>query len=151
MDFESLESSGLIEFVGIDLKQASSNLKRAEKDVGTAHENLGIDIEWAFTIAYHAILRAGRALMLAKGYRSKGRDQHRTVVTFVDIVLGAEFKNLVSGFDRMRRRRHDFIYDVGRPISKFEVEKSIANSRILVEVIEKVIEDMNPQISLFQK
>lgn len=148
MDFESLERSGLIEFIGVDSKQASSNLKRAEKDLGTAHENLGIDIEWAFTIAYHAMLRAGRALMLAKGYRSKGKDQHRTVVAFVDIVLGAEFKNLVSGFDRMRRRRHDFIYDVGRPISKFEVEKSIADSKILVEVIEKVIEDMNPQISL---
>lgn len=43
--------------------------------------------------------------MLAKGYRPKGKDQHRTVIEFVDIVLGAEFKNLVSGFDRMRRRR----------------------------------------------
>jgi len=151
MDFEGLERPGLIEFVGTDFKGAISNLKRAEKDLETAQENLGIDVEWAFTIAYHAMLRAGRALMLAKGYRPKGKDQHRTVVSFVDTVLASEFKSLVNRFDKMRRRRHDFIYDVERPISRFEVEKSIADSKLLVQAIEKAIDDSNPQKGLFQK
>jgi uncharacterized protein (UPF0332 family) len=151
MDFESLERPGLIESIGVDLRRAISNLKRAEKDLETAHENLGIDIEWAFTIAYHAMLRAGRALMLAKGYRPKGKEQHRTVVAFVDIVLGPEFKNLVNRFDKMRRRRHDFIYDVERPISKFEVEKSMADSKLLIGAIEEIITDMNPQASLLDE
>ena len=80
MTLKRLEAQGQIEKIRIERKQIVSNLKRARKDLITAKANLDIDEEWTYTIAYHAMLRAGRALMFAKGYRPKGKDQHKTVV-----------------------------------------------------------------------
>ncbi len=45
---------------------------RIQRDLRTAKADLPIDEEWAYTIAYHAMLRAGRALIFASGYRPKG-------------------------------------------------------------------------------
>jgi hypothetical protein len=73
---KSLESQGLIERVSTGSKQAASNLLRARKDLLTAKATIVVDEEWAYTIAYHAMLRAGRALMFSMGYRPKGKDQH---------------------------------------------------------------------------
>ncbi len=109
MTLKRLEAQGQIEKVKIDRKQIVSNLIRARRDILTAKANLDIDEEWTYAIAYHAMLRAGRALMFASGYRPKGKDQHKTVVEFSAEILGGEFKHLVNRFNRMRIKRHDFI------------------------------------------
>jgi len=67
VNLKDLESQGLIEKVKVTERQIWLHLTRAEKDLATAEANLDIDEEWAFTIAYHAMLRAGRALMLSEG------------------------------------------------------------------------------------
>jgi predicted transcriptional regulator of viral defense system len=64
-----LESQGLIERISAGSKQVVPNLRRAEKDLLTAKATIDVDEEWAYTIAYHAMLRSGRALMLSLGYR----------------------------------------------------------------------------------
>jgi uncharacterized protein (UPF0332 family) len=71
-------------------------LERVGKDLTTARTILKIDEEWAYTISYHAMLRAGRALMLSLGYRPKGKDQHKTVVEFCSKVLGEEYRMLIN-------------------------------------------------------
>jgi uncharacterized protein (UPF0332 family) len=44
---------------------------------------LANDRDWAFTMAYNAILQATRALMFAKGFRpSGGEGQHKVAVKF---------------------------------------------------------------------
>ena len=60
---KQLEAQGLIEKASYSDKQILTNLGRARKDLVTSKANLSIDEEWAYTIAYHAMLRAGRALM----------------------------------------------------------------------------------------
>ncbi len=69
MGLKRLEAQGLITKATFGVKQVTSNLHRAERDLRTAKANLAIDEEWAYTIAYHAMLRAGRAFMFASGYR----------------------------------------------------------------------------------
>lgn len=64
-----LETQGFIEKGNFSGGQITSNLNRAQRDLRTAKANLKIDEEWAYTIAYHAMLRAGRAFMFASGYR----------------------------------------------------------------------------------
>jgi len=71
MALHSLESRGLIEKAEYNAKQVQSNISRAHRDIVTARETLTIDEEWAYTIAYHAMLRVGRALMFAYGTRLK--------------------------------------------------------------------------------
>ncbi|MCD6220414.1 hypothetical protein J7K43_08545 [Candidatus Calescamantes bacterium] len=66
MVFEDLIREGLIEKTSVNLKRTDKSIKRTRKDLTTAKANLSIDEEWAYTIAYHGMLRVGRALMLAE-------------------------------------------------------------------------------------
>jgi len=149
VNLKDLESQGLIEKVKVTERQIWLHLTRAEKDLATAEANLDIDEEWAFTIAYHAMLRAGRALMLLEGYRLKGRDQHKTIVVFCAAILGEQYKQLVNRFNRMRVKRHHFIYEPEKPISKTEAIGSIQSARELVEKIKEVLKAESPQKRLF--
>jgi len=149
MSLKRLESQGLIERVNFNDKQIVSNIKRAEKDLLTAKANIKIDEEWSYTISYHAMLRAGRALMFSLGYRPKGKDQHKTVVDFCAEILGDDFRNLTERFNRMRIKRHDFIYEPERPIPRTEAEKSLESAERFVKEIMDKIQKANPQKKLF--
>jgi len=148
MNLEKLEQKNLIESIQVNTKQVTSNLSRAKKDLKTAKTTLDVDEEWTYTICYHAMLRAGRALMLGRGYRPKGKDQHKTVVTFCSIVLGTNYKTLTNKFDRMRRKRHHFIYEPDRPIPYSEAKQSIKDTEKLVDKIIEIIKQSNPQTTL---
>ena len=145
MRFEELEKKGRIQKVKSNFKQIYNFLLRSRKDLQTSKANLAIDKEWSYAIAYHAMLRAGRALMMSFGYRPRGRDQHTTVVRFTTVVFGDKFKDLIRNFDRMRRKRHDFIYEPNRAIPSQESEQSIKDAEALVKQIWLVVEEKNPQ------
>jgi len=133
MQFGEFEEKGLIVRTKVNFRKIYDFLSRSNKDLQTSMANLKIDKEWSYTIAYHAMLRAGRALMMSFGYRPKGKDQHRTIVKFTNEVFGAQFKDLIREFDRMRRKRHDFIYEPNRPIPKQEVKHAINDAVKLVK------------------
>jgi hypothetical protein len=96
MNLKKFEALGLIETATFSHKQIIANLNRAQKDLLTAAANLKIDEAWAYTIAYHAMLRAARALMFAHGYRPKRKGQHKTSVEFSSEILGQDFLHLTS-------------------------------------------------------
>lgn len=139
VDQRELESRGLIEPVQYGPGQISANLTRAARDLTTAAATMPLDAEWAYAIAYHAMLRAGRALMFSNGWRPKGRDQHKTVVEYCAGILGAEYQRLVLRFNRMRVRRNDFIYEPERPIPHAEAIQSLESAREFVERISATI------------
>jgi len=145
MDLKRLEAQGHIEKANFSDAQITSNLNRAKRDLRTAKANLKIDEGWAYTIAYHAMLRAGRALMFACGYRPRGKDQHKTVVEFCSESLEQDFQHLTTRFNRMRLKRHDFIYEPERPIPRTEAGKSLESAAQFVQEIIQRIEKMNPQ------
>jgi uncharacterized protein (UPF0332 family) len=149
MSFESLEKNGLVGKIVINLDQVAKNLSRSLKDLNTAKANLTIDEEWAYAIAYHAMLRAGRALLLYEGYRPKGKDMHKTVISAAKETLGEGFSTLINDFDRMRRKRHEFIYEPGRPIPTNEAEAAFNNAKELVNKIINIIQAESPQMKLF--
>ncbi|MDH4027287.1 MAG: HEPN domain-containing protein [Nitrospirota bacterium] len=149
MSLKRLESQGLIEKISYNDKQIVSNIIRAGRDLITAKATIEIDEEWSYTIAYHAMLRAGRALMFSSGYRPRGKNQHKTVVDFCEEILGGDFRNLTERFNRMRIKRHDFIYEPERPISRTEVVKSLESAGKFVNEIKDQIQKANPQKKLF--
>jgi uncharacterized protein (UPF0332 family) len=150
MDLKRLEAQGFIEKASFSSGQIKSNLNRAQRDLRTAKANLKIDEEWAYTIAYHAMLRAGRAFMFASGYRPRGKDQHKTVVEFCSESLGKDFQYLTARFNRMRLKRHDFIYQPERPIPRTEAAKSLESAAQFVQEIMRRIEKLNPQKRLIE-
>jgi uncharacterized protein (UPF0332 family) len=148
MAYEELRERGLVEEARPDFRQVSRLLARALQDLSTARANVSIDKEWAYAIAYQAMLRAAKAIVMAEGWRPRGRDQARTIVLLVGEILGEEARSLVNGFDRMRRKRQDFIDEPETPIPRYEVEGALKDAQALVEKLVDFAREKNPQLAL---
>jgi uncharacterized protein (UPF0332 family) len=98
------------------------------------------DRDWAFSMAYNAILQATRALMLAKGYRPAGGEgQHKVAVVFAEITLGEKFQDDIYIFDKMRSKRHRVIYDVSGLVSQQEARQAFEFAEKFVKVVEALL------------
>jgi len=82
--------------------QVKQQLAAARRDLETARGLLTSENEWAYNIAYNAMLLAGRAVMFSEGYRPTAAGGHAAVVEFLGICLDASFSEIVQTMDRMR-------------------------------------------------
>jgi uncharacterized protein (UPF0332 family) len=118
-----------------DQRQISKQLDRASIDLQTASELCAIDRTWCFTIAYQAMIRAGRAFMFSQGYLPASMNSHITVIDFIRDAFGSQTESLVLRFERMRRKRHDFLYDSVNQTTEQEALEAIQTARELVGTI----------------
>jgi len=149
MIYEKFLKDNLIKKEKPDFKQIAYQLKRAQKDLMTAEANLSIDLTWAFAIAYHAMIRASKALMYSKGYLPTAKRSHKTIVELTKLILGNEYESIIGRFSRMRRRRHDFIYDSKNNITPHEAKTSIETAKKLIDEIVILVRKENPEKVLF--
>ena len=119
---------------------------RGHKDLKTAKANLNIDEGIAYTVAYLGMLHAARAFILLKGFRPADGYQHKTVMEFMSHFLGREFKVIVEQFDRMRRKRNIFTYEIDISISKSEASNALDKAKRFVDLIKGIIQKQNPQM-----
>jgi uncharacterized protein (UPF0332 family) len=133
---EDLEREGLIKKLPVDQKKVTDAIALAHRDVTTSRLLLTSDHDWAYTIAYNAVLQAGRALMFAHGYRPDGANQHIAVVKFAQLYLK---ENDAVVFDRMRRKRHSSVYDTAGAISEAEAEFAVGQAEHLLNTIETLL------------
>ena len=133
---EDLERDGLIKRLPVDQKKVHAAIALAHRDIKTSQTILSGDYDWAYTIAYNAILQAGRALMFSKGYRPDGANQHISVVKFAELYLEKEDAII---FDWMRRKRHSSVYDTAGSISETEAEFAVSQAEILIRRIENLL------------
>ena len=137
---------------GMLKKQKSSHgaveklIIRSHKDLKTAKANLSIDEGIAYTVAHLAMLRAGRAFMLLKGFRPADGYQHKTVVEFMSKALGEEYKSMVEHFDRIRKKRNIFTYEIDISISRTEADNALETAVKFISLIEDFIKKENPQV-----
>jgi len=136
---------GLIKKQGKNLKAVENLISRSYKEIKAAKANLKIDEGIAFTIAYTAMLHAGRALMLFRGYRPDDGYQHKTLVDFASIVLGEHYKTLVQHYDKMRRKRNIFTYEVSISISEEEVNNGLESAGNFIKAVRELIKKEDPQ------
>ena len=147
MNYERLKERGLVEEVLPNYNGVVNLLYRSLKDLKTAKANMEIDEEWAYTIAYQAIIRAARALIMAEGYRPKGREVQKTIIMLTGVLRADDFGPLVNKFDLMRRKRQRFMEEGGRPIPKYEVTDALQDAEQFVERVLKIVKEKNPQLS----
>ncbi|MDO9539942.1 MAG: HEPN domain-containing protein [Methanocalculus sp.] len=131
--FEELERQGFIKKFPVDQRTVLAANDLACRDLKTARIILVNDNDWAYTIAYNAVLQAGRALMFSRGYRPAGANQHISVVKFSGLFL--QKKDAII-FDRMRRKRNNSVYDIAGSITLSEAEFAVNQAEILVKIIE---------------
>jgi uncharacterized protein (UPF0332 family) len=139
MPYERLLSSGRIKPYSAQPTEIQQLLRVATRDLNTAENNLNDAPDWAFSIAYNAVLQASHAIMLKEGFRSRGAEQHRTVVEFMDEKLGPAYSRQVRLFDQMRRKRNRVIYEAAGLVSKTEAEQAITFAKGFVEEMNQLI------------
>jgi len=145
---EEFLAKGLLKKQKSDFRTVEKLLLRAYKDLKTAKANLDIDEGIAYTVAYLAMLHAGRAFILLKGFRPADGYQHKTVVEFMSHFLGKEFKLIVEQFDRMRRKRNIFTYEIDISISKSEAMSALKTAEKFVDLVKEIIQKASPQTEL---
>ncbi len=136
MTLDQLEKEGFIKKLPVDARKVRDALLLAQRDITTAKNLLYQDSDWAFNIAYNAILQTLRALMFSKGYRPDGSNQHISVVRFVELYID---RDVVIIFDRMRRKRHSSIYDTAGTISSNEAKTAIKTAEEIFNYIQERI------------
>lgn len=139
-NYSELEKNRRIRPGKFSRKQISDSLALSKRDLKIAEKMLKDDQDWAFNIAYNAMLQASKALMYSRGYRSSGIGHHATVIEFVGIVLGSKYSEMIEIFDTMRRKRNAAVYDIAGLISSKEAENAIKHAKYLVKEIIKILE-----------
>ncbi|MGH7352072.1 MAG: HEPN domain-containing protein [Candidatus Methylomirabilales bacterium] len=148
MIFEQLKARGLVEVVDPDLPGANRLMARAQKDLKTAQAVVGTDAEWAYVVAVHAVLRAARALMLAEGFRPRGRDQTRTLLQIAGSLVGEGEGSTLDDLEQVRKKGQHFLEWADRPISLYELEATLNIAEQWVGVVAKRVYAKDPQARL---
>lgn len=140
MTYEDLLDKGLIRRVRLSPSQVNDRLALAKRDIKAAKTMMASDRDWAFSMAYNAVLQATRALMLARGFRPAGGEgQHKVAVIFAEITLGEKFQDDIYIFDKMRSKRHQVIYDVSGLVSQSEARQAFEFALRFVKTVERLL------------
>jgi len=151
MNYQDLINNGLLKREKISFDQINKVLERAYKNIKSARVLLdNDDEEGAFKFAYEAMLLTGRALVFSYGFRPRTIGSHKTVVEFSKRVLGDPYEVLIDKFDKMRKRRHYLIYEIGLTVSATETENAIKSACKFINKIEEFIQKKNPQKKLLE-
>ncbi|MBM3229734.1 HEPN domain-containing protein [Candidatus Parvarchaeota archaeon] len=143
MNLSDLLSEGRVRKVEPDPKQAEECLSAARRDIAVAKSNLATDFDWAFSIAYNAMLQSSRALMFSDGYVAVGENQHKVAVDYADVKLGTKMGGKIVLFDEMRKKRHRVIYEKVGIVSEYEAKHAILAAEDLLLAVEKKIKGKN--------
>lgn len=92
-----------------DALEESLNL--AERDLDAAAANRDRFAPWAETMLYEAGLRAARAIVMAAGYRISADRGHVTAIDAADALTDGRHHRIFVRLHRLRRRRHEFMYE----------------------------------------
>lgn len=130
MDLEKLLEENKIE----QIEKKEFDLALAERDLKAAKDNPGTkNFDWALSIAYNSVLQAARALMFNLGFRPKGKNQHKTVFEFLNLIkINTE---LVNYFDSVRKTRHIAVYDAADYVSENMAEEAVKQAEAFVQEI----------------
>ncbi len=131
----------------VDLKQAEFFINRAKKDLSTASRLQETDLEGAYQFLYTAMLHSALGCMVCEGVRPDVRGKHKTVVDYIAHALGKNYESKIQFYDRMRKRRHQFIYDPGPAgCTEKEIEDAKAVAEEFLAIISRRIKEQNPQM-----
>lgn len=145
---KKLEAQGKIRKQKAGFVQIEGLLKEAILDLEEAEKILHLAERATYILAYNAMLKAGRAIMLLQGYAPADGAQHKTVVEMTGAILGNRYKDLMEQFETMRRKRHEMTYEAGTLLSKSEAQKAFSDAVAIVRKIMADVKAQNPQMEL---
>ncbi len=140
VDLEELLNNGMLEKFESAPELVEQSLQSAEKDLKAAKDVFGTNnFDWAYVIAYNAMLQAGRSFMFNSGYRPKGENKHVAVVNFASAEMPMKAIPLVNLFNKMRERRHKLVYEVRDTVSESEADGAIKKAEEFISIVKSEI------------
>ncbi len=115
-------------------------MELAGRDIRMAKLTMAEDWDWAFSIAYNAVLQSARAFMYSQGFRPAAEQGHKNTFAFLRAALGEDLASTIGYFDRMRKKRNQAIYDVAGLITEKEAKAILKNAIKFVDEIKRQIE-----------
>lgn len=129
----------------VDFGQVGRFLAGAGKKLTAARKTLEIDEEASYQLAYEAMLKASLGFMLSFGVRPRSLPGHHvTIIEFAGKRLGKGSQKLIAVFDRMRRKRHQALYDVTGFISMQEAKNALEIAEKYLAIIRKETQKRAP-------
>ncbi len=145
---KKFKREGKIASQAAGIVQIEALIKESIIDLDEAKKTLQLADRATYILAYNAMLKAGRALLLLKGYRPIDGAQHKTVVEMTGVLLGNKFINLINHFETMRRKRNEMTYEAGVLLSSSEAKQAFDDATLLVKNILREAKSRNPQLEL---
>jgi len=138
LSIAELERKGLVRRFEPSADEIRALLQIAERDVSVAKVLLGSDLDWAFNVAYNAMLQTARAWMLKQKFRPVGESHHEVIIDFARTTLGKGFEE-VDVLDIMRKKRHRAVYGEIGVISKTEAENALKSAESFLKKVSKKV------------
>jgi uncharacterized protein (UPF0332 family) len=141
MSLEELLRSRVIRRTRPDRRLALNSIERARRDIDTAKTLVASEkLDWSLAVSYNAMLAAGRALMINRGYLPSSTEDHLAVMRFLTIALGSETsERMVMVMNGMRKKRHRIVYEEMDIVSRDEAEQAIKWTEEFVRMIADAI------------
>lgn len=114
-------------------------LELAERDLEAAAANTDQFAPWAETMLYEAGLRAARVIVMAGGYRIAADRGHVTAIDAADALTSHRHHRIFVRLHRLRRRRHEFMYETPAEPGGQELSTARADITQLIGIARKQI------------
>ncbi len=139
MNYEKLVKDKAIEPIEASKGDIADHFRKAGHDIDVAQNVAGIDLDWAFTIAYSGILQVAPGFMNYKGYRPKGEAKHYNTFRFLKAALPNSYANDIGRLQNLRKKRNRAVYQELDSVSENEAYDIIKFSGKFLEEITKLI------------
>ena len=130
----------------LDWKRVDRFMKRARQDLKSAQVLKSDDLEGAYEFLYDCMLHGGLGYLASRSVQPDIRGKHKTVIDYISYALPKRYESKIQFYDRMRKKRHQLIYEPG-PMGCTEKEFAEAAlvAREFPELIENALRVENPQ------
>lgn len=138
MNLDQWLADGTIKRIVPRQSQVDDLLTSADKDIAAAVKLLELQyFGISRDTSYEAMLKAGMALMFSRGFRPEAGSHHVTVVRFTESVLGNDYQELIITFDRLRRLRHQRLYQGKEIATRSQSESAVFAAERLISAVKE--------------
>lgn len=141
MNYEKLVRENAIEPIHASKGDIADHIRKGRHDIQVAQNVSGIDLDWAFTIAYNGILQAALGFMNFKGYRPKGEAKLYNTFRFLKAALPGSFADQIDRLQNLRKKRNRAVYTESSIVSESEALDIIDFSKKFLDEISNLLPD----------
>lgn len=141
MSIEELIKGGSIHPFKATQDEVDKAVEIARRDLALSERLLEENLDWCFSIAYNAVLQACRAYMFHRGYRPTSAEAHKATFEFMQLAVEEPFRESISYFDRVRKKRHRTIYDEVGLITEKQAKELLKRAREFLSYTESKLKE----------